>query len=181
MLNKLVIAICSLNLLLVGCSGEGTIKSDPNNNTESEANNNNSSNSDDTTPPDLVTPCKACAPEKIVGIAAGGAPLANGVLGLVDSTGERISATVATDGSYSLDVAGMTGPFLIEVAGLVGGRPTVLHTLAISNTWQRVSGSPPASMSYRAFGGISNIIPTLDGNIWIGSSSGVWSITPYSF
>lgn len=115
MSSKLLNTFFAINLALIGCSSGTSKDTEPN------------------TEPEPSTVCNACAPNRLVGVAAGGAPIASGALGLVDSVGARLSATVAANGSYSLDVASLTGPFLIEVAGMVGGRPTVLHTLALAS------------------------------------------------
>src|SRR5262245_61310847 len=50
----------------------------------------------------------------ITGTAAKGAPLANATITVVSSTG--ISRTVATglDGTFSADVTGLSGPFLLQ-------------------------------------------------------------------
>ena len=63
------------------------------------------------------------------GMAAAGVPVAGSAV-LVDARGRSSSAAIAADGSFRLDVAGRTAPFLIEVAGTAAGVPQLLHSAA---------------------------------------------------
>lgn len=47
------------------------------------------------------------------GVAASGGPLAGAAITVCDATGAKKTATAAADGSYSLDVTGMTAPLLV--------------------------------------------------------------------
>ena len=49
----------------------------------------------------------------------------------MDAHGQRRSAAVAADGSFRIDATGLTAPFLVEVTGVIGGRPAVLHSVAL--------------------------------------------------
>lgn len=57
----------------------------------------------------------------ITGTAAGGAPMI-GKVTVKDSLGAQKTVDILADGSYEVDVAGMTGPFLFRAVGNVGGR-----------------------------------------------------------
>ena len=53
----------------------------------------------------------------ISGLAAGGAPISSTTVSLEDGAGHTRTATTATDGSFSIDVSGLSAPFLLSVAG----------------------------------------------------------------
>jgi hypothetical protein len=59
--------------------------------------------------------------QSISGTAAAGAPVV-GTVTVKDSTGASRTSTIAADGSYKVDVTGMTGPFVFLADGKVGGR-----------------------------------------------------------
>lgn len=67
----------------------------------------------------------------ISGTAAAGSPII-GKVTVKDSLGAQKTVDIALDGSYSIDVAGMTGPFLFRAAGTVGGRDIALVSAATS-------------------------------------------------
>lgn len=56
----------------------------------------------------------------VKGIAAGGAPIAGATVTLKDALGNVKTATTATDGTFSIDVNGLTAPFILSVAGTGG-------------------------------------------------------------
>lgn len=56
----------------------------------------------------------------ISGTAAKGAPLAGVTITLKDHNGQSLTTTTGSDGKYSLDVTGLTPPFLVQVS-LAGG------------------------------------------------------------
>lgn len=62
----------------------------------------------------------------IRGTAASGAPLPGATIEVKDATGELVTGTTAPDGTYSVPVGGMTGPFLIECDD---GAGTVLFSI----------------------------------------------------
>jgi hypothetical protein len=59
--------------------------------------------------------------QSINGTAAAGAPVV-GTVTVKDSTGATRTSTIAADGSYKVDVTGMTGPFVFLANGTVAGR-----------------------------------------------------------
>jgi hypothetical protein len=65
----------------------------------------------------------------ISGVAAAGAPLVGSVT-LKDSfsPAKTKSTTIAGDGSFSIDVAGLTPPFIIKATGTVGSTAYTLHS-----------------------------------------------------
>jgi hypothetical protein len=63
----------------------------------------------------------AAVAQPITGTAAAGAPVV-GTVTVKDSTGASKTSPIAADGSYSVNVAGMTGPFVFLADGTVGGR-----------------------------------------------------------
>ncbi len=67
----------------------------------------------------------------VTGVAAAGAPLV-GTVTLKDSSGttKQLSTSLALDGSYSLNVSGLTPPFLLQAAGTAGGNSYTLYSLA---------------------------------------------------
>ena len=64
----------------------------------------------------------------LTGVAASGAPLADGVVVLIDSRGVRRSAVVDASGRYHFDdVQALKPPFLLRALGTVGGQRVALH------------------------------------------------------
>lgn len=63
------------------------------------------------------------------GTAAGGAAIIGSVT-VKDVNGVTKSALIADDGSYEIDVAGMTGPFVLRANGKVGGKYVTYHSAA---------------------------------------------------
>ena len=62
------------------------------------------------------------APSSVItGTAAAGAPII-GKVTVKDSLGAQKTVDIEADGTYRVDVADMTGPFLFRAAGTVGGR-----------------------------------------------------------
>lgn len=66
----------------------------------------------------------------VTGVAAAGAPLV-GTVYLKDSSSpsKEVSATIAADGSFSLDVSGLTKPYLLKAVGTAGGTSYTLYSL----------------------------------------------------
>ncbi|HEX2949068.1 MAG TPA: hypothetical protein VHV83_05815 [Armatimonadota bacterium] len=56
----------------------------------------------------------------VSGVAATGAPFVNATVTLTDASGTTRTATTGADGSYTIDVTGLTAPFVIKVSGIVG-------------------------------------------------------------
>jgi hypothetical protein len=65
----------------------------------------------------------------ITGVAAAGLPLV-GTVTVKDAQGATRQATIGTNGSYSIDVSGMTAPFVFRAEGRAGGREYVIHSAA---------------------------------------------------
>lgn len=63
------------------------------------------------------------------GVAAVGAPLV-GTVTVKDALGAIKTVQIGTNGSYSVDVAGMTAPFVFRAAGTANGREYVVHSAA---------------------------------------------------
>lgn len=56
----------------------------------------------------------------ISGVAAGGAPIIGNVE-ITDSLGAKRGTLIRDDGTYAVDVGGMTGPFIVKASGTIGG------------------------------------------------------------
>lgn len=79
------------------------------------------------------TPATPPAPRSLLnGTAAGGAPVV-GTVTVKDSLGTKKSVQINDDGSYSIDVSGMIGPFLLKASGMVGNRSVTLLSAATTN------------------------------------------------
>lgn len=63
------------------------------------------------------------------GTAAGGAAVIGTVL-ITDSKGVSKGATIEANGHYSVDVSGMTGPFVLKAAGTVGNTSVTYYSAA---------------------------------------------------
>lgn len=80
-----------------------------------------SSDSDDDV---VVTP-----PTSLSGTAAAGAPII-GTVTVKGSLGNTKSALIEADGTYNVDVTGLTAPYRLRAQGTVGGRTYKLHSYA---------------------------------------------------
>lgn len=63
------------------------------------------------------------------GTAAGGAAIIGNVI-VTDSLGAQKSTPIAADGRYTVDVSGMTGPFVLKAAGTVGNTGVTYYSAA---------------------------------------------------
>ncbi|MDX8390427.1 MAG: hypothetical protein R8M38_08045 [Mariprofundaceae bacterium] len=105
-LVSVLVVIC-LSLFVIGCSGGGSSSS-----SEPEATEVTPASADDAT---------ASVSPVVVGTAASGAPL-SGSVRLVDANGLLTSsADIQVDGTYSLEVDGMTSPFMVEASSTADG------------------------------------------------------------
>lgn len=81
----------------------------------------------------LITGCgggsSGTTSSTLSGTAASGAPII-GTVTVKDSTSTEKTVQIAGDGSYSIDISGMTGPFLLKANGTVGGRSVTLFSAA---------------------------------------------------
>jgi hypothetical protein len=69
----------------------------------------------------------------VSGVAATGAPLSGALITLTDKNGKTVSTTAGEDGTYTLDVTGLTAPFIIVATGAVGDAQTTQASI-VSNT-----------------------------------------------
>lgn len=65
----------------------------------------------------------------ITGVAAVGAPLV-GTVTVKDALGATRTSPIGTNGSYSIDVSGMTAPFVFRAEGTANGVRAVVHSIA---------------------------------------------------
>ncbi len=107
--NKLILA-SAVSLALAACGGGGS-----------------DSSSATTTPPVQTSPVSVV----FNGTAAVGAPLAGSVT-VKDSKGATKVAQIGDNGAYSVDVTGMTGPFVFRASGMANGRTYTVHSVATS-------------------------------------------------
>lgn len=66
---------------------------------------------------------------RISGVAAVGAPLV-GTVTVKDALGATRTAPIGTNGSYSIDVSGMTAPFVFRAEGSANGVRAIVHSVA---------------------------------------------------
>ncbi|MBS0454200.1 MAG: hypothetical protein JSS14_23100 [Proteobacteria bacterium] len=69
------------------------------------------------------------ASTQIAGTAAVGAPLV-GTVTVKDSQGRTRTAVIGANGSYSIDVSGMSAPFVFRAEGTANGVRAVVHSIA---------------------------------------------------
>jgi hypothetical protein len=69
---------------------------------------------------------------QLSGVAAYGAPMAGATVTLTDSTGTIRNATAGADGGYTLDVTGLTTPFLLKASGSSGDAIKEYTALVVS-------------------------------------------------
>ncbi|HEY0586153.1 MAG TPA: hypothetical protein VGD52_08490 [Pseudoduganella sp.] len=107
--NKLILA-SAVSMALAACGGGG------------------SDSDSGTTPPPVQT-----SPLSVVfsGTAAVGAPL-EGSVTVKDSKGATKVAQIGANGAYSVDVTGMTGPFVFRASGTANGQVYTVHSVATS-------------------------------------------------
>jgi hypothetical protein len=87
-----------------------------------------------TTPPAVTPPVTtpvATLP-KLIGTAATGAPIAGTVVA-IDINGKSSSpATTSATGAFTVDVAGLTAPFILSITGTSNGKQVFLSSIATS-------------------------------------------------
>lgn len=66
------------------------------------------------------------------GTAAAGLPLIGSVT-VKDANGQTKTVTIGGNGSYTVDVSGMTAPFTLRASGTAGGSTYVIHSAATSS------------------------------------------------
>lgn len=111
---KLSIAGTALlsSLVLVGCGGGGGTTTTP-------------------APGPIGGADKEVISTKLSGVAAAGAPLI-GQVTVKGALGNTKSALIEADGTYTVDVTGLTAPYRLRAEGSVGGRTYKLHSYAES-------------------------------------------------
>jgi hypothetical protein len=73
-----------------------------------------------------------CANRPIIaGVVAVGTPLVGSVT-VKDATGATRTAPIGVNGSYSVNVEGMTAPFMVRAEGSADGRTYVIHSAALA-------------------------------------------------
>lgn len=72
------------------------------------------------------------APTTLSGTAAAGAPIIGTVI-VKGALGETSSALIEADGTYDVDVTGLTAPYRLRAQGTVGGRTYKLHSYAVES------------------------------------------------
>jgi hypothetical protein len=119
-LNRALIAGV-VGLTLSACGGGGGSSAPPPSSNEPPPANNPPSNPPPSTP----------TVSTFTGVAAVGAPLV-GTVTVKDALGATKTVQIGTNGSYSVDVTGMTAPFVFRAAGTANGREYVVHSGASS-------------------------------------------------
>ena len=103
----------------------------------------------------IVEPPVPPAIRSLTGTAATGAPVAGSVV-VIDATG-KISTAVATNaatGAFTVDVAGLTAPFLLQVVGTAGGKQVFLSSVATA-AGQTVNLTPLTDLVVSAAAGVA--------------------------
>jgi sugar lactone lactonase YvrE len=73
------------------------------------------------------------ASQTVSGVAAAGSPIV-GTAALKDSStpSKQLTTTIASDGSFSFDVTGLTAPYLLQAVGTAAGRNYTLYSFVTS-------------------------------------------------
>jgi hypothetical protein len=100
LLSKAILAV-SFAVVFTGCGGSSSHGDDP-----------------AAAPAPVETPA---AKTTLEGTAAGGAPVV-GQVTVKDANGKLLTTNIESNGHYSIDVTGLTAPFLLRAVGTVGGR-----------------------------------------------------------
>ncbi|TXJ05798.1 MAG: hypothetical protein E6Q26_00215, partial [Acinetobacter sp.] len=81
-----------------------------------------------------TTPVTQPAEKQVIsGTAAAGAPIV-GKVTVKDAKGVQKTVDIEADGKYTVDVSGMTAPFVFHAYGKVGGRDVNLVSAATSDS-----------------------------------------------
>ncbi|PPI82696.1 hypothetical protein KEHDKFFH_18420 [Marinobacter maroccanus] len=68
----------------------------------------------------------------ISGTAAAGAPV-SGIVGARDASGDTLTTTIETDGSFELDLSGLDTPVLLYASGIAGGNAYQMLSVAFAD------------------------------------------------
>jgi hypothetical protein len=71
-------------------------------------------------------------PGALSGVAAGGAPIIGNVE-VTDALGAKRGATIEANGRYTVDVQGMTAPFVLKAGGRVGGTWVTYYSVGLAS------------------------------------------------
>lgn len=77
-------------------------------------------------------PSSTGTPGTLSGVAAGGAPIIGNVE-VTDALGAKRGATIEANGRYTVDVQGMTAPFVLKAGGRVGGTWVTYYSVALAS------------------------------------------------
>ena len=80
---------------------------------------------------------QASVPTVISGVTSGGGPII-GRVEITDNLGEIRGTPINADGTYKVDVSGMTGPFIVKAHGTVAGVPVTYYS---AGTQEDVGGA----------------------------------------
>lgn len=69
--------------------------------------------------------------DTITGTAAAGAPIA-GIVNVKGANGETATVAIGTDGKFSLDVTGLTAPYILYAEGTVDGKSVKLYSSGVA-------------------------------------------------
>lgn len=98
------------------------------------------------------------------GTAATGAAI-QGTVTVKDSAGATRSVAVGSDGKYSIDVSGMTAPFMLKVEGVSGGKSYMLYSFAAGTDVNgTVNVTPLTSLV------VANAAGQAPGNLYVGGT-----------
>ena len=116
------------SLALSACGGDGS-DSNPSPNSGSSAPPSSFTPPPTTPPPSSTPPDPSPTPATVSGVAAVGAPLV-GTVTVKDATGASKTVPIGSNGSYLVDVTGMTAPFVFRAQGTSNGHMYVVHSAA---------------------------------------------------
>jgi hypothetical protein len=101
-----------------------------------------------------TTPTTTTTAQKISGVAAAGSPVI-GYAYLKDKTGTtKGPSEIATDGSFSFDVTGLTAPFILFAEGTVGGQGYKLYSAAVGEGTANIN--PLTNLAVAAAAGVND-------------------------
>ncbi len=102
----------------------------------------------------VTTMCSTCAANTLTGQTSSGAILTGEIVSVYDSTGTEAVGNVNSAGIYTINVKGLTPPFIVRIEGFVNGNPVVLHSPALASDVGRnsVSVTPLTELMLLALG-----------------------------
>jgi len=112
------------------------------------------------------------APSQLVGTAAIGAPIAGSVFAIDINGKVSPAATTTALGTFIVDVAGMTPPYILSITGTVGGKQVNLNSIATASGQtvnitpltdlivSTAAGQPGGSSLTSLCAPVANVVPT---------------------